>query len=266
MTAQSVAPLFLRFALAVTFLWAGFGKVLPTMAVRGDRADTLAAMQVIDPPTPTTLPQSTSPLAGPTSSPPSDIAPPAPPAEVRVRRLYGLALLLHSAAFPPPVTLPASATGSSSVSPNPDNLLAGQPADASAPTVTTPMPLWPAALASGRLPVYFAWAAALTEIIAGLFLLVGLLTRVSALSLAGTMLAAIWLTEIGPAIQSGNTVLSFIPAYGPFAFDAANKFMFASLLWQTSLLCSALALTFTGPGALSFDRALFPPKAKSEDI
>ena len=65
---------------------------------------------------------------------------------------------------------------------------------------------------------------------------------------------------MGPAIQNGQTILGFIPSYPAYGVDAAGKFLYATLLWQCSLLCIAMALTFTGPGAVSFDRALFPPK------
>lgn len=98
-----------------------------------------------------------------------------------------------------------------------------------------------------------AYAAAITEIVAGLFLLVGLFVRVSAFSLAGVMLGAIWLTEIGPAIQAGTARLGILPGYGLWDVGA-----WKTILWQLSLLCSALALVFTGPGALALDNALFP--------
>jgi uncharacterized membrane protein YphA (DoxX/SURF4 family) len=111
----------------------------------------------------------------------------------------------------------------------------------------------------GAWPSRLAWACGHhREVVGGLFVLVGLLTRLAGFSLACTMLAAMWLTQIGPAMQAGRTVLGFIPDHPPFATDAAGNPMFAMLLWQLSLLCVGLSLTFSGPGLLSFDRALFP--------
>ncbi|MBL8885387.1 MAG: hypothetical protein JNK16_01900, partial [Phycisphaerales bacterium] len=44
--AVSIAPLFLRLALSITFIWAGLGKMLADMPVRGERAAVLANMDV----------------------------------------------------------------------------------------------------------------------------------------------------------------------------------------------------------------------------
>lgn len=279
MAGQSIAPIFLRLALGATFLWAGFGKLLETMPVKGERAAILANLGALDIPasasTPAPIPApaqaedkkltspdqpretdadpdapSTTPGAEPKASKPEVVKPspaadkaPTPaasgpvataadfPDEIRVRRVYGLALLIHSAT-------------------NPGTTESGN----------EKMPLWPAKVGTGHWPLTFAWAAAITEIVAGLFVLVGLLTRISALSLAFCMIVAIWLTEIGPAVQAGDTFLGFLPNYKAFGSDAAGNPLFARLFWQTSLLCIGLALTFSGPGWLSFDRALFPPR------
>jgi uncharacterized membrane protein YphA (DoxX/SURF4 family) len=149
------------------------------------------------------------------------------PGEIRVRRVYGVALVLAHGAAPEQ----------------------GR------------MPLVPAKLGEGQWPVWLAWTSALTELIAGLFALVGLLTRVAATLLAGTMLSAIWLTQFGPAIQSGQTFMGFLPNHPAFGLDAAGNPVFVMLFWQLSLVCISLTLAFTGPGLLSFDRALFPGKA-----
>lgn len=313
----SIAPIFLRIALGVTFLWAGIGKMEATMTVKGEQAATLATMGVerirdeappkktrrpvtpdsapaeqppvnpantvtpapMGPPEPVAEPTSapaekTAPDAPKTdpSTPPTDepkpAEPPTPPQQARTMRLtvpllaqmtapsispgagtpdpnrvyqaaefpdaievprvYGLALLLHKAANPPASTDPASASQM--------------------------MRLWPQSIGKGMWPVRLAWMVAVTEVVAGLFVLVGLLTRASAIALAGTMLGAIWLTEIGPAIQAGTTVLGILPDRDPFSIDA-----WRSLLWQLSLLMAAMALLVLGSGALGFDRKLFPP-------
>ena len=65
------------------------------------------------------------------------------------------------------------------------------------------------------------------------------------------MVAAIWLTQIGPAMQSGVTTLGFLPSFP--AFDIAA---WQPLLWQFILLCASASLFFAGPGGLSMDRAV----------
>lgn len=263
--AQSVAPLFLRAALGVTFLWAGLGKLLaPPIPVSPEQAVLLASWGVIPPAAaadpvvpepaaepapvreaPQRLPEPAAPaepVSRPASEPVSPVRVPAPPALMalqpspaidprlnpdlatppRVKRLYSLAFLTHAAANPRP-----DADG------------------------RTPMPLWPAELGKNPWPVRAAWAVTITEIVAGAFLILGLLTRLSALSLAGVMLGALWLTQIGPAVQSGNTTLGFLPAHAAFDVSA-----WKDILWQFGLLCSAMALACVGSGTLAFDRAL----------
>lgn len=144
-----------------------------------------------------------------------------------------LALLLHKAGNPPP------------------------PAD---PTVAEPMPLVPKIVANPPWTVRLAWAAAIVELAAGVFLLAGFLTRLSALAVAGVMLAAMWLTEVGPAIQAGDALLGFLPNRNPWDVTA-----YATLLWQLALLGAALAVVFAGPGALALDRVLFGGSSSRTD-
>ena len=122
---------------------------------------------------------------------------------------------------------------------------------------TRKRPLLPSWLGSGRMPVYAAWAAAVTEVLGGALLLVGVLTRLSALATFGVMLMAMWTTTIGPAaMHSGDAILGFIPsAVDPWAPSA-----YATLLWQMALLAMSLAVVLLGPGPLSIDRLLFKPK------
>ena len=276
---NSLGPLFIRFALGVTFLWAGFGKVLEKMPVEGRSAATLANMGVIEPVAPAPQPESAPakpPVPGDVTKPDpekpgvkpetkpddkpegkaeikplmsltQDAAPAALPATgdrhtaaefpqpVMVRAVYGIALAVHDAANPAP-----AADG------------------------VTPMPLLPPKVGADRWPVYLAWACAASELLGGLFVLVGLLTRVSALSLVVTMGMAMWLTRIGPAIQSNDALLGFLPNHPAYAHDAAGNALHAVLLWQFLLFCAALSLVFSGAGALSFDRALLPPLGRRE--
>lgn len=292
-----VAPIPLRLILAITFVWAGLGKVTQEMEVSGESAAILANMGVITPApaAPRTSPSSvpevipdlapaapseevpssktsrgtdaatevagsfTPPVlmalsAQPTEPPPSvpaavpasstaDPLPPSPgilvppppsytaadfPEPVKVRMVNGLALMLHKSAFPP-------ASG-------------GQPS----------MELWPPDLAQGKWPVGLAWAVALTELIGGIFVFVGFLTRLSALGLVGVMLGAVWLTAVGPAIQSGNAQFGFLPNYPTFDIAA-----WKTVMWQLSLVGAALSLALLGSGALALDRLLFGDRPSS---
>lgn len=225
--AISVPPLLLRLVLAITFTWAGLGKIAGTMEVSPADAAILAQMKVT--PAATPAPTPTDPLAAAT---PGDAAEPAatpavaPATPGRVGRVNGIAILLHRSANPASTTAPDG-------------------------TVTTPMPLWPAWAASGSLPVALAWTVAITELLAGLFLLIGFLTRFAGLAVAGVMAGAIWLTQVGPAVQSGKTLLGFLPVVEPW-----YEIGWMPLMWQTALLFMGLALVFSGGGALSIDRAV----------
>mgnify|MGYP005838202843 CR=1 FL=1 len=264
---QSLAPLLLRLALGVTFLWAGMGKLFAEFEVSGARAARLAnwgALERPPAPPPEVVPPAVVPPGGiPT---PSGTAPngrpvprePLPPAEpgtgrirpvyaqtdytaadfpspVRTRRVNGIALMLHQAANP---------------APREDG--------------TTPMALWPAFAAGGRMPVYLAWAVAITELAGGGMLILGLFTRLAALGIAGTMLGAVWLTEIGPAIQSGKTILGVLPARADLYAIALAPDGYVTLLWQAALLAGALAIVLLGSGALAIDNAMrsAPPAPK----
>jgi uncharacterized membrane protein YphA (DoxX/SURF4 family) len=289
-TALALAPVFLRLALAVTFLHAGLGKFMVRDEFSGEDAAILANYGVIPNPhgssgvapslpdpapaedtdetggqsraapgavgslflaawQPEDAPQSEPPEAHEVESdaPTEQEAPPQPPADqtarvlataadfpdpVPARQYAHLVLLLHRAVHP------------------------GLDPEDSSPR----RQLWPD-FDPGEdydpWPVWAARAVALTEIIGGILVAIGLLTRLAALSLAGVMVGALWLTTIGPAIQSGDTVFGFFPNHP--AFDPA---------WQTPhlqfiVLCMALALFFVGPGTLSLDRLLLggPPKA-----
>lgn len=237
--ATSIAPLFLRALLGIVFVWAGLSKFVNDFPVSPENAPRLAEWGVIagaaqpgPPPAPEQAPSST-PTSPQTQTPPPLMAlQGAPAAEARtVRRLYAIALLVHSAANPAP-----REDGS------------------------VPMRLMPEELGKGPWPVRLAWAASITELAAGGLVLLGLLTRLGAFSLAVVMLNAMWLTQLGPAVQSGNTVAFILPAH-----DAFDGHAWQDLLFQFSLFCSGMALACTGSGALAFDRALFrsaPPPRK----
>ncbi|MEO1583664.1 MAG: DoxX family membrane protein [Planctomycetota bacterium] len=262
------APLLLRVALGLTFVWAGAGKLSQQMPVTPANQATLASWGLLGAATQPSTP-APKPEPGPeteTEQPPKVTSPESPPADTpadppseadgietpptdsatdpdapevsfvayqldapkTVRAVYGIALLIDASANPTPTDA------------NP-----------------SPMPLWPPALAADKLPVYFAWAAAVTELIAGVAVLFGFFTRLGALPIAGTMAVAMWLTEVGPAIQTGNNTLGFLP---PDMFVRSNGiFEYTVFLWQLALLAAAGALACIGPGFLSIDRLLFGP-------
>ena len=84
---------------------------------------------------------------------------------------------------------------------------------------------------SGKLLVYAGKAA---ELIAGIFLLLGLFTRIACIILVGTM-----------------TYITFFVGHGKVWYDDQYPFLFALM---------GLVFIFTGPGSWSLDRLLFNKK------
>jgi len=212
--ACNFSPLVVRLVLGLTFVWAGLGKVIE----RDVQVTPFNAQQLVEW---GAVAQSD---VDPMLAPGADVTVQGP----KVPRLYSIAFMLKSASAPGDF--------------EPGHARAGE----------KKMPLVPAFAASGKTPVYLAWAAALTEIFAGGFLLLGFVARLSAIALAGVMLTAMWLTEFGPAIQSGATVWGFLPDRPPFDIGA-----WMHLGWQIALLGCCFAALFAGAGAMSLDRLLF---------
>lgn len=227
--AVSVAPIFLRLVLGVTFVWAGAIKVFGEREYTGSAAAQLAEWGHAHSGSASKTPavekspaSSTEPPVNPPSAGVPDAAPPAPTSEVgtvQARRLFDIALMIKSMATP---TVRADGT--------------------------TGMTLVPAKAADGQTPVMLAWGAAITELAGGVAILIGLFTRLCALAIAVVMGVAMWLTQIGPAVAGGGALLGFLPRHD--AFDIAA---WQPLLWQFSLLGAALALLFAGAGAISLD-------------
>lgn len=267
---RSFAPVWLRLALGITFIWAGMAKIRATMEVDGEQAAILANMGVLKP------------AGGPSASPGTPTTPLPPPAETvspeedapakpqgSLDPVEGHARIVRVAMQDAQGTAPSAAAPAQSAPPQytaadfPDKvrvktvyLLAASLYSAAHPTATperpSPMPLWPPALASGRMPVVLAWLVAIAELGGGILVLIGLCTRFGAFSLAFVMAGAMWLTQIGPAVQSGKTVLGFLPDYA--RYDGAA---WTPLLFQFALFSMAMALLFTGPGIMAADHALF---------
>lgn len=235
-----VAPVLLRLCLAVIFLWTGFAKVAGEIDVTGERAAILANLGVLTPPRPE--PPATSDPAGvpevPTKALPRLAAvvpsgiPPAPmtyvasdfPSALRVRYMWIVALVVHESAFPKE----------------------GEP-------------VWPRRMAEGRWPVVLSYAVPTTQILAGVLLVIGWQARAAALALATFLLTAMWVTEIGPAVQTGTAVLGFLPTYPAF-----EERPWLHLWLQFSLLCMALSVVVAGAGGVSIDRALKNRRLRKE--
>ncbi len=294
--AISAAPIFLRIGLGVTFLWAGLGKLLSDMPVQGQDAAILANMGAnIGPGTPP-APIRVEPIEPTTPPPPApepesekgDDAPaatpsPTPAEESKAKAEKGVKNLDGKKSNRPPALMALAAPQAEAIPPKftmadfpePRNVKAvngvaiflWKSTHPSASTDgTSKMALAPAWTGEGSWPIRLAWVAAVCETLGGTLLLVGLFTRLSALTLAWTMGVAIWLTVIGPAIQSGETMLGFLPRHARFDTNA-----WKTPLWQLSLFTGALALFFAGPGAASLDSVIFArdsspePKPKSAE-
>jgi len=136
---------------------------------------------------------------------------------------------------------------------------AGNPGlDAESNPIRATMPAW---VAAERWPLYFAWAAAITELLAAVLLLFGVLTRLGGAMIISVMVIAMWLTQFGPAFMGLRpSYFGFIPA----SADPWAPQSYATLLWQMSCFAMATAVFMLGSGPIGFDRALFRPTERLE--
>ncbi|HYD00394.1 MAG TPA: DoxX family membrane protein [Phycisphaerales bacterium] len=321
-----VAPLLLRLAIGVTFVWAGLGKLVPIVEYKGQDAAILANLGTgvapthpVKPITPSTeapglappptlpLPEGNGKGTPPKSKPSSrqskppldtgyassgpmlaslttdDLPAAADTARTKTRTASAKAKTPPAAggAVTPSPTSPTAAVGGSQASapkaPAADTLPPGgkytasdfpEPAKARRayglsvlmvraaypqPTVGVqhPKAYWPAMFAASPWVVWLAFGAAVTELFAGVLLLVGFLTRLSALMIVSVMLTAMWLTQIGPAISTGQTTFGILPDKTWW-----DPQLWTAFFWQLLIIASGVALAFSGAGALSVDRAL----------
>lgn len=152
------------------------------------------------------------------------------PEPVECQRVYSIALMISKAADP------------------------GLTADSQPIT-----PIMPSKLASSPWPKILAWSAAITEVVAGVLLIIGLFTRLGAFSLFCVMLVAMWMTQFGPAaFHTNDAILGFIPR----ADDLFSPAAYAQLFWQLALASMSLAVVFLGSGAIGIDRLFFPPHSR----
>lgn len=287
-----LAPVFLRLALASVFLYAGAGKLFYSMPVSGDAAGRLVSLGLAEPPAPKaveppprdivvpTEPSDRVPEAEPVApdplpeSPATEGSPAEPQSDPELNTSRSLAQVDSPSEQPPPAITPEPVA----------------PSKSSAPPVTVELPIeaeesasipfvgeivvsrrlglvltmddahdrgqWPAALSTAGALDGLAWAAALIEFIGGWLMLLGLMTRIWALGLAGVMAGALWLTQLGPAMASGAAFLWVLPAWemdDPARWTSAWQPMF----FQFTLMCTALAVTLLGAGWPSLDALLF---------
>tara|TARA_R110002096_G_scaffold173781_2_gene347941 strand:- start:85704 stop:86738 length:1035 start_codon:yes stop_codon:yes gene_type:complete len=293
--ALTLPSFLLRLTLAVTFLWAGTSKLVGTSTTDGDNAARLANLGVTfiqeHPvvPTPKTNDEPIKPLpnsepeidsdtdnldtpvepviqkdqpANPATgqSPDQSIDPSAqlpidPNLEQQTRsNLVSIRNIVQTTApavgsdFPQPVTYRNLYNIS---------LLLDRAGSPGLTEDSQPIsPIVPSWMGQGKVPVIAAWATAITELTCGAFLLIGFLTRFSALSLCVVMLVAMWITQIGPAaMQTSDAILGFIPN----TQDPWNPGSYSVLLWQLAIVTMTLSVALLGAGPLSLDRMLFRP-------
>lgn len=73
-------------------------------------------------------------------------------------------------------------------------------------------------------PVFFAWMAALSELVGGFLLLIGFVTRLSALSIAATMFVAGFIAHANDPFNVKELAFTFLVISLVFVARGANKF------------------------------------------
>lgn len=274
----NLGPIPIRVALALTFIWAGAGKFFAQDEFTGEAALALYEMGVIAGPAgtdPAPAPDAAGGEDGSGDAGESADPPPTGNPGGEVGLADGGAVELTSFV----------SGGANSMQPNPQNETGSSytAADFAEPIkkmrlygvavtlyqganpgyeegTSTPrssfVPQW---AAGGKTPVWLAWAVSITELVGGVLILVGLLTRLSALGLFCTMCGAMWLTVCGPAMQGGGAFLGFLPAYGAFSYDWGDP------LWLAALMGASGSLVFIGAGPVSLHNLLFASRNEDDD-
>ncbi len=256
----SVPPVLLRIALAMTFIWAGASKFMAPMALSPEQEATLLEIR-----------SGATPTDAPTETPPDfDDAAPAEIDEdsVAMERGYTLTLVQDGDAptEPPAESLDAApdATAEADASPTytGKDMLTIDIKEMATPNAEGKA-LLPAFMGRGKMPIWIALSVSLVELIGGVLILLGLLTRVSSLMIAGVMVGAIWLTSIGPVVIYGNSgwprFLQILPAIDYSTQGNAMETFAAWQSWtfQLAMLMASLSLACLGPGSISLDRIFF---------
>lgn len=93
-----------------------------------------------------------------------------------------------------------------------------------------------------------AWGAAVVQLLGGVLILVGLLTRLWAFLMAAMLGASFWLTSVqGSGMFDQN----------PFDW-AANGAAFQEMFFTLAMFVLAFGVLMTGPGMLALDKLLWP--------
>jgi uncharacterized membrane protein YphA (DoxX/SURF4 family) len=241
----NLSPLLLRVALGVTFLWAGYPKIFEKDAFPPEAAAQLANMGVKRAQDAAIGASATPPARKDAAPTPGDALPDPSTSVVTHPRITlaqsapAVARTYTAADFAHPVEL---------------SRLHGV-ALALNGSASRDKPIWPKSLGGEPWAIRFAYAVAWTELLAGLFVLIGLFTPLSAFAIACVMGTAMWLTQIGPAtLGGGPSSLWFLPPHNGFSTGADG---WKNFLFQLVLFVSAVSLMFSGAGALSFDRFIF---------
>lgn len=270
-----VPPLLLRLALATTFIWSGAVKFRYEAPLTAEQEATYSVIRSGATATPAP-PADTEPQEDHTKQ-----ADDAGAAGKSVAASFGGVLVLVQNTAPVEKTgEPAADDGDKPAVEEPEpeqkpgaNAPAGPPPrkfiaqialmihDAAAPD-DQGRALLPAFMGAGKWPLWFAYAVALTELIGGVAILLGLFTRFWSLGVAAVVAMALWMTAIGPVVMLGApgwpSFMPFLPSLNGYRIDAWQTW-----LWQFMLLAGALSLVCLGPGALSLDRLFFGASGKN---
>lgn len=292
--ALSIPSLFLRLALGVVFILAGYSKIFSHMEIPRDQAVILANMGARVPTKASTPAPAPAPAEKPVETPPkphqpapadSIVAPeqplPDPKTPVsneldeapRAPRTIDALWIIEDDADAAPAAQPGAGAPPAPKEAPPTTALKTYTADDFPEMVSIPSklmialvlhsaahpaegarPYWPAEWSRGKAPVYLAELAAWTELVAGALVLVGLLTRLASFSLFCTMAMAFWLTSVGPIVMGAPGVKSFLGLLPP----PDNFLGWVGWQFQFTLAMAALGLVFGRAGALSLDGLLFP--------
>jgi uncharacterized membrane protein YphA (DoxX/SURF4 family) len=266
----NLPPLLLRIMLGVIFVHAGLGKLLGELEAPPADAAVLANLRLVrapvkvasppaapaSPATPSTpaegeQPQPEAPAVGPEASAPAAPQSSTAPATTPQQTAGAGSGMYTAADFPGPVKVRMVnmlALGIYKAG-NPEPLEGGAKV----------RPIWPPDLAKGTWPRNLAWAVTLTELVGGALVLLGALTRLWSLSLVVVMAGAMWLTQFGPAQQTGQTRLGFLPDYPLWGME------WSSLMIQFALFMAALALALLGPGRVSLDYVVLGGRGDADD-
>jgi uncharacterized membrane protein YphA (DoxX/SURF4 family) len=277
----SIAPFFLRLALGTTLIWSSLGVLNTKVTVSSGQGAILAKMGVIpetgavvpDPvQSPEVRPESP-PLQAPVLKPvtPPEKLPPGKPAEAEPKEEQSEPKeeVVEPAEAPPAhmVSLAQLRLGTAVDGPavvkrvdlNAVRMYEGAFPEARADGVMPPS-IWPQAMAKEKRPVYGSWTVTILQLVGGVLILGGLFTRLGAFLGLMTTGVVVWLSLLGPAIQSGSATLGFLPTAGAWEVNAASEFVHGALLWGFLMICSCLSLLSLGGGAISLDAVLFPAR------